>query len=100
VGPLCGFGWVDCWARVPGDERVLFVATLGGSLPAPIALLAGGAASHHGLRFGVLLPMAFGSAMLGDMVLFFGGRYTGWWLLAGVCRISMDPERFIFEKRE
>ncbi len=79
---------------------VLFVAALGVPLPMSLALLAGGAAAHHGLRFSVLLPVAFGSAMAGDTLLFFGGRYTGWWLLAGMCRLSMDPERCIFGSAE
>jgi len=28
--------------------------------------------------------------------LYLGGRYTGWWLLAAMCRVSMNPERCIF----
>jgi len=28
--------------------------------------------------------------------MYFGGRYTGWWLLAGICRFSMNPENCIF----
>jgi rhodanese-related sulfurtransferase len=28
--------------------------------------------------------------------MFLGGRYTGWWLLAGLCQVSMNPDVCIF----
>jgi membrane protein DedA with SNARE-associated domain/rhodanese-related sulfurtransferase len=75
---------------------VLFLAASGVPLPVSITLLAGGAASRHGLNPAVLLPLAWMAALAGDTLLFLGGRYTGWWLLAGMCRLSMNPERCIF----
>ena len=75
---------------------ILFLAASGVPMPASVALLAGGAASHHDLQMRVLLPLVWGAALSGDLLLYFGGRYTGWWLLAGMCRISMNPERCIF----
>jgi membrane protein DedA with SNARE-associated domain/rhodanese-related sulfurtransferase len=76
---------------------VLFLAAAGIPLPVSITLLAGGAAaSHHGLQLGILLPLAWFAAICGDTLLFLGGRYTGWWLLAGMCRLSMNPEQCIF----
>lgn len=74
----------------------LFLAALGLPLPTSIVLLAGGALAHQGLSFGVLLPLAAVAAILGDVLLFFGGRYSGWWLLAGMCRVSLNPEGCIF----
>jgi membrane protein DedA with SNARE-associated domain/rhodanese-related sulfurtransferase len=39
---------------------------------------------------------AFGAGLLGDTLMYFGGRTTGWWLLAGLCRVSMNPDTCIF----
>jgi membrane protein DedA with SNARE-associated domain/rhodanese-related sulfurtransferase len=77
----------------------LFLAAAGLPLPTSLVLLAAGAGAHQGnagLDLGVLLPLAIGCALSGDILLFFGGRYTGWWLLAGMCRLSMNPEGCIF----
>ena len=76
---------------------VLFMAAAGLPLPTSIVLLGAGAAAAHGvLRLEVALGLAWMAAVLGDVLLFFGGRYTGWWLLAGMCRLSMNPEGCIF----
>lgn len=75
---------------------VLFLAAIGVPLPMSITLLAAGAAAHHGLRFGVVLALAWAASVAGDTLLYLGGRYTGWWLLAGMCRLSMNPEECIF----
>lgn len=75
---------------------VLFLAALGLPLPIAIALLTAGAASHHGLRLVVVVAIAWSSALAADVLMFLGGRYTGWWLLAGICRISINPERCMF----
>ena len=74
----------------------LFLAAAGLPLPTSIVLLAAGAASREGLDLGIMLPLAVASALCGDALLFLGGRYTGWWLLAGMCRLSMNPEGCIF----
>ncbi len=75
---------------------VMFLAAAGLPLPISIMLLLAGAESHHALRLEYVLPLAWGAAVLGDTMLFMGGRYTGWWLLAGLCRISVNPEACIF----
>jgi rhodanese-related sulfurtransferase len=36
----------------------------------------------------------------GDTLLYLGGRYTGWWLLAGMCRVSVDAENCIFRSAD
>jgi membrane protein DedA with SNARE-associated domain/rhodanese-related sulfurtransferase len=75
---------------------VLFLAALGFPLPMSVTLLAAGAAAHGDLRLSILLTVATSAAMSGDVLLYFGGRYTGWWLLAWMCRISVNPEACIF----
>ena len=75
---------------------VLFVAAAGLPLPTSIVLLAAGAAAHQGIHYYIVLPVAILGAILGDSLLYVGGRYTGWWLLAGMCRLSMNPEGCIF----
>jgi membrane protein DedA with SNARE-associated domain/rhodanese-related sulfurtransferase len=79
---------------------VLFLASAGVPLPMSITLLAAGAESHHGLQLSVVLPLAWGAAIAGDTLLYFGGRYTGWWLLALMCRLSLDPEGCIFRSAD
>ena len=75
---------------------ILFVAAAGLPVPTSIVLLAAGAAAHGNLNLGLLIVIAASSALAGDALLYTGGRYTGWWLLAGMCRLSMNPEGCIF----
>lgn len=75
---------------------ILFLAAVGLPLPTTLTLLAAGAAAHRDLRLEILLPLAWAATLTGDTLLYFGGRYTGWWLLAGMCRLSMNPEGCIF----
>jgi len=75
---------------------VLFLAAVGLPLPTAIPLLAAGAAAHRGISLSIILPLAWASTLVGDTLLYFGGRYTGWWLLAGMCRLAMNPEGCIF----
>ena len=75
---------------------VLFLAALGVPLPVSMTLLAAGAAARGNLRFAPLLVIAALSGLAGDTLLYLGGRYTGWWLLAWMCRVSVNPEACIF----
>jgi membrane protein DedA with SNARE-associated domain/rhodanese-related sulfurtransferase len=75
---------------------VLFLASLGLPLPVSISLLAAGAAAHEGLQPAAVFAVAWSAAMAGDLLLYLGGKYTGWWLLAGLCRLSVNPEQCIF----
>jgi membrane protein DedA with SNARE-associated domain/rhodanese-related sulfurtransferase len=78
---------------------ILFLAAAGLPLPTSVVLLAAGALAHDprsGVTFPILYVLACIGALSGDILLFFGGRYTGWWLLAGMCRLSMNPEGCIF----
>jgi membrane protein DedA with SNARE-associated domain/rhodanese-related sulfurtransferase len=80
---------------------VAFLETLGLPIPAALALLVAGAASARGL----LNPWwAAGGAFLciasGDTVMFLMGRYTGWWLLSMLCRLSLNPESCILRSAD
>jgi membrane protein DedA with SNARE-associated domain/rhodanese-related sulfurtransferase len=75
---------------------IMFFAAIGLPMPTSIALMAAGAAAHQSLKLEILLPLAWACSVTGDTLLYFGGRYTGWWLLAGMCRLSMNPEGCIF----
>lgn len=76
---------------------ILFLAACGLPLPISVVLLTAGAAAHGGsLNLSLLIVAGVAAAVLGDTLMFLGGRFTGWWLLAGICRISMNPETCIF----
>ena len=88
----------------------MFLTAAGVPLPASVLLLAAGASAfpepthhdvmHQGLHLWILLPMAWLAAAAGDTLLYLGGRYMGWWLLAGMCRVSVDPESCIFRSAD
>ncbi|MBW4037999.1 MAG: sulfurtransferase [Acidobacteria bacterium] len=75
----------------------LFVTCCGVPLPVSVVLLTAGAAAHGGsLNLALVLLCAAGSALAGDTLMYLGGRYTGWWLLAAICKFSLNPETCIF----
>lgn len=88
----------------------MFLTASGLPLPASVLLLAAGAsahpnplhhdAMHQGLSLWRVLLLAWAGASLGDALLYFGGRSMGWWLLAGMCRVSVDPENCIFRSSD
>jgi membrane protein DedA with SNARE-associated domain/rhodanese-related sulfurtransferase len=70
---------------------------LGVPLPAAPALMAAGAASATGkLAIAATWMTAFGALLTGDLILFYLGRRTGWWLLGILCRLSANPETCIY----
>jgi membrane protein DedA with SNARE-associated domain/rhodanese-related sulfurtransferase len=76
---------------------VLFASCCGLPLPLSVVLLIAGASAHGGnLNLGTLILVAGTSALCGDTLMYLGGRLTGWWLLTGICRLSMNPEGCIF----
>ena len=76
---------------------MVILETFGFPVPAAVALFVAGAAAAHGvLRVPATLGCGVGAMLLGDSVMFILGRYTGWWLLAGICRLSINPEDCIF----
>ncbi len=81
---------------------VVFFASLGVPLPVSLAMLAAGAAAHQLTHLGLptLLPLFWIAALAGDILLYLGGRYTGWWLLARLCRLTTNPEQCIFRSSD
>lgn len=76
---------------------ILLMGSCGLPMPLSVVLLTAGAAAHAGsLNLGVLILIGGTAALAGDTIMYFGGRMTGWWLLANICRLSMNPETCIF----
>src|ERR1700728_3272800 len=79
----------------------VFLETVGLPVPAALALLIAGGASARG---SLHASYAFGGALLtmvaGDTLMFVMGRYTGWWLLGALCRISLNPESCILRSAD
>src|SRR5258706_9475783 len=40
------------------------------------------------------------AGLAGDALMFLLGRYTGWWLLGLLCRLSLNPENFILRSAD
>jgi membrane protein DedA with SNARE-associated domain len=80
---------------------ILFAESVGLPFPAAIALVTAGAAvaSHTLYGPGILLA-AMVALVLGDIVQFWLGRYSGWALLGFLCRVSMNPETCILRSAE
>lgn len=79
----------------------MFLEAVGIPVPAALALFAVGVAGAiHKLNLSVALPAALLAMMLGDALLFWLGRRTGWSLLGYLCRISANPESCILRSAE
>jgi membrane protein DedA with SNARE-associated domain len=80
---------------------LLLAEALGLPFPAAIALVSAGAAvASHALGAPPVLIAALLALMIGDSVQFWLGRYTGWALLAFLCRVSINPETCILRSAE
>lgn len=76
---------------------IVFLEAIGLPVPAAPVLLAVGAASAKGLLDPWLcLSIALASMLSADIILFMLGRWTGWWLLGLLCRVSINPEACIY----
>src|SRR5579875_2239056 len=76
---------------------ILFLAACGLPLPLSVVLLTAGAAAHGGsLNLGLVILCGGVASLAGDSLTYLGGRFTGWWLLAWLCRLSMNPETCVF----
>lgn len=74
----------------------VFLESIGIPVPAALALLiAGGASAHGDMNLALAAVCALAAMLLGDIPMFLLGRYTGWWLLGLLCRISLNPESCI-----
>jgi membrane protein DedA with SNARE-associated domain len=79
----------------------VFLEVIGLPLPAAPVLLVAGAASANGpLEPGISLLTALSAMLLGDGLMFVLGRYTGWWLLGVLCRLSISPESCILRSAD
>jgi membrane protein DedA with SNARE-associated domain len=89
ISGLAQHGYLILFAAV-------FLEAIGLPVPAALFLLvAGGAAAHGTLQLSYALFGAIVAALAGDTLMFLLGRYTGWWLLGVLCRISLNPESCI-----
>src|ERR1700722_6339633 len=80
---------------------IVFVEAIGVPVPAAVALLiAGGAVARGVLQAEYVLGIALLAMLAGDTLMFFLGRYTGWWLLGLLCRISLNPEACILRSAD
>jgi len=80
---------------------ICLVEALGLPVPAAVALLTAGALVALGkLALGTAIVAAVAAFLLGDIVYFLLGRYTGWWLLGILCRISTNPDSCILTSAE
>src|SRR5437667_5870810 len=80
---------------------VVFAEAAGLPAPGALALIAAGAAAAaQVLSAPVVLGTAIVAMMLGDLLLFLLGRYTGWALLSFICGLSLNPETCILRSAE
>jgi membrane protein DedA with SNARE-associated domain/rhodanese-related sulfurtransferase len=72
---------------------VVLLESLGFPIPAALALMIAGGAIARGSFHGPATVLgALSALMVGDTLMFFMGRFTGWWLLGLLCRLSLNPE--------
>lgn len=76
----------------------VFLEALGLPLPAAIVILVGGAMSALGqLKIYGVIAIAVAGLLLGDTIMYFLGRLTGWAILGLICKVSMNPETCIIK---
>lgn len=79
----------------------VFLEVIGFPLPAaPILLVAGGASAHGPLSPGLSILTAVAAMLLGDSFMYLFGRFTGWWVLGILCRLSISPESCILRSAD
>ncbi len=79
----------------------VFMEAIGLPLPAALALLlAGGASARGSLQGSYALGGSLIAMLAGDTLMFLMGRYTGWFFLGVLCRISLNPESCILRSAE
>jgi membrane protein DedA with SNARE-associated domain/rhodanese-related sulfurtransferase len=79
----------------------IFLEVIGFPVPAaPVLIIAGGASAHGPLQPGTSVLTALSALLLGDLSMYVVGRYTGWWLLGILCRLSISPESCILRSAD
>jgi membrane protein DedA with SNARE-associated domain/rhodanese-related sulfurtransferase len=80
---------------------IVLLEAIGLPVPAALALLvAGGASARGSLHLPLVAASALLALVLGDVLMFLMGRYTGWWLLGQLCRLSLNPESCILRSAD
>lgn len=80
---------------------IVFLEAIGVPVPAAIALLiSGGAVARGVLQLQYVLGIAVFAMLAGDTLMYLLGRYTGWWLLGLLCRVSLNPETCILRSAD
>lgn len=80
---------------------VCLAEAIGLPLPAALAILTAGAVAAYGhLHLYLVFVIAVISMLIGDVVLYFMGRVSGWTLLGFLCRLSSNPETCILRSAE
>lgn len=74
----------------------VFFEALGLPLPSAIILVAAGALSTLvSLKIYWVIASGIAGMMLGDLIMYWLGRRTGWFILGIICRLSLNPEACI-----
>ena len=82
-------------------SATVFLEAIGMPVPAALALLiAGGASARGSLSLSLAAASALTAMILGDTLMFLMGRYTGWWLLGLLCRLSLNPDSCILRSAD
>lgn len=80
---------------------ICFAEAIGLPLPAALGLLTAGAVAAYGkLHLYSVFGVSFLAMLLGDLILYFTGRVSGWALLGFLCRLSANPETCILRSAE
>jgi membrane protein DedA with SNARE-associated domain len=78
-----------------------FAEAIGLPVPAALALLTAGAVAAYGkLHIYSVIGLSFLAMLVGDVLLYFTGRVSGWALLGILCRLSANPETCILRSAE
>jgi membrane protein DedA with SNARE-associated domain/rhodanese-related sulfurtransferase len=79
----------------------VFLEVIGVPVPAaPVLLIAGAASANGPLQPAKSLLTALSAMMVGDGLMYLLGRWTGWWLLGVLCRLSLSPESCILRSAD
>jgi len=80
---------------------ICFAEAIGLPLPAAIAILTAGAVAAYGkLHFYSVFAFSWIAMLVGDSLLYYIGRISGWALLGFLCRVSASPETCILRSAE
>jgi len=84
---------------------IIFFAVMAESLglpvPAALAMIAGGALAASGmLSVGWVMAICVTAMIMADSLIYYFGRTMGWWLLALLCKVSLNPETCVLRSAE